>query len=83
MQVILTEEEYNALKADAELKKGPDYVQLQQSLQLKIMEIMEGFEKGFEQVVNQYGSEFALDPYNCMKKFIQEYKTELQRHFIR
>lgn len=83
MQVILTEEEYNKLKMDAASKESVDQVKLQQALQLKIMEIMDGFEKGFEQIVEQYNSDFNFAPYDCVKKYIQEYKAELQRHFIR
>ena len=79
MQVILTEEEYNQLKLDAANKAVPDHVTAQNAA----LKAIEGFEECFEEVAKQYGMEITLDPVGIFKKCIQEYKTELTKHFVR
>lgn len=81
MQVILTEEEYEELKRKANANASPvqDYV----FLQSKILEVLEGFSKGFEEVVQKYGMEFTLNPVGITKEFIQAYSEGITGKFKR
>lgn len=81
MQVILTEEEYEELKRKAEAKVSPaqDYV----FLQSKILEVLEGFSKGFEEVVQKYGMEFTLNPIGITRDFIKTYAEGITGKFKR
>ena len=81
MQVILTEEEYEELKRKANMKASPvqDYV----FLQSKILEVLDGFSKGFEEVVQKYGMEFTLNPIGITMDFIQAYTEDITSKFKR
>lgn len=81
MQVILTEEEYNELKRKADEKAAPerDYV----FLQSKILEVLDGFSKGFEEVVQKYGMEFTLNPIGITRDFIKAYSEGITGKFKR
>ncbi len=81
MQVILTEEEYEELKRKAEAKVSPaqDYV----FLQSKILEVLDGFSKGFEEVVQKYGMEFTLNPIGITRDFIKTYTEGITGKFKR
>ena len=81
MQVILTEEEYEELKRKADTKADPeqDYI----FLQSKILEVLEGFSKGFEEVVQKYGMEFTLNPIGITRDFIKAYTEGITSTFKR
>lgn len=81
MQVILTEEEYEELKrkAEAKVSQAQDYV----FLQSKILEVLEGFSKGFEEVVQKYGMEFTLNPIGITRDFIKAYVEGITGKFKR
>jgi len=81
MQVILTEEEYEELKRKADTKADPeqDYI----FLQSKILEVLEGFSKGFEEVVQKYGMEFTLNPIGITRDFIKAYIEGITSTFKR
>ena len=81
MQVILTEEEYEELKRKANSNANPvqDYV----FLQSKILEVLDGFSKGFEEIVQKYGMEFNLNPVECTREFIQAYTEGITGKFKR
>jgi len=82
MQVILTEEEYEELKRKADTKADPeqDYI----FLQSKILEVLEGFSKGFEEVVQKYGGmEFSLNPVGITRDFIKDYTERITSTFKR
>lgn len=81
MQVILTEEEYEELKRKANENTSPvqDYV----FLQSKILEVLDGFSKGFEEVVQKYGMEFTLNPIGITKDFIRAYTEGITGNFKR
>ena len=81
MQVILTEEEYEELKRKANTNASPvqDYV----FLQSKILEVLDGFSKGFEEVVQKYGMEFTLNPIGITRDFIQVYTEGITSKFKR
>lgn len=81
MQVILTEEEYEELKRKANTNASPvqDYV----FLQSKILEVLNGFSKGFEEIVQKYSLEFNLDPVGCTREFIKTYTEGITGKFKR
>lgn len=81
MQVILTEEEYEELKRKADANANPvqDYV----FLQSKILEVLNGLSKGFEEVVQKYGMEFNLNPVEITREFIQIYTEGITGKFKR
>lgn len=81
MQVILTEEEYEELKRKANTNASPvqDYV----FLQSKILEVLDGFSKGFEEIVQNYGMEFNLDPIGHTRAFIKAYTEGITGKFKR
>ncbi len=81
MQVILTEEEYEELKRKADTKAdlGQDYI----FLQSKILEVLEGFSKGFEEVVQKYGMEFTLNSIGITRDFIKAYTEGITSTFKR
>ena len=81
MQVILTEEEYEELKRKANTNASPvqDYILLQS----KILEVLDGFSKGFEEVVQKYGMEFSLNPIGITRDFIQAYTEGITGKFKR
>lgn len=82
MQVILTEEEYNELlkrKVDTKVDPERDYI----FLQSKILEVLEGFSKGFEEVVQKYGMEFTLNPVGITRDFIKVYTEGITSTFKR
>lgn len=79
MQVILTEEEYEELKRKANTRPVQDYV----FLQSKILEVLDGFSKGFEEVVQESGMEFTLNPIGITRDFIQAYTESITSKFKR
>lgn len=79
MQVILTEEEYEELKRKADSKPIQDYV----FLQSRILEVLEGFSKGFEEMIQKYSMEYSLNPAGCTREFIQVYTEGITSKFKR
>lgn len=80
MQVILTEEEYNALKMQAGAVNAPDHITLQNCA----MKTIENFERFCETATAD--SHFYwnnLNPGDSLKMLLKLYKEEMQSHFVR
>ena len=80
MQVILTEEEYEKLKMDAAKQSAPDHVAIQNCALKTIENFKEFCDRAKMKNPNMW---MTIDPDRILNDLIQNFKVELQLHFVR